>query len=116
LYFTKIVQTFVTYDPVKSRVGSIPDPENHLHMKKYKEDEPVVIYTGISWEAELIKNILENEGIAAYVNQEHIGTLAPFFTTPGPGSVKLVVAGRDAEKALQLVKEFEKDRFNEGKE
>lgn len=75
---------------------------------------PVLVFTGQSWEAELLKGILENEGIHAFVNNEHVGTLFPFYTTPGMGAVRLVVAGADAEKARLIVSDFEKDRFNPG--
>jgi hypothetical protein len=71
---------------------------------------PVEVYTGILWEAEMVKNILENEGIEAFVNDEFIGTIAPFYITPGLGSVKVVVSNLDFDKAKLVVAEFEKDR------
>mgnify|MGYP002152226950 CR=1 FL=1 len=70
------------------------------------------MFTGISWEAEMVKNLLENEGIQVFLINEHIGTLAPFYSTPGPGSVQLVVSSLDAPKARDIVDEFEKDRYN----
>ncbi len=80
-------------------------------MNKQNETEPVLVFTGQSWEAEMLKNILENEGIGAYINNEHIGTLLPFYTTPGMGAIRLVVSVSDYEKARIIVEEFEKDRF-----
>jgi hypothetical protein len=71
---------------------------------------PVEVYTGILWEAEMVKNILENEGIEAFVNDEFIGTIAPFYITPGLGSVKVVVSNLDFDKAKLVVAEFEKNR------
>jgi hypothetical protein len=71
---------------------------------------PVEVYTGILWEAEMVKNILENEGIEAFVNDEFIGTIVPFYITPGLGSVKVVVSNLDFDKAKLVVAEFEKNR------
>lgn len=80
-------------------------------MKKQKDSEPVLVFTGQSWEAEMLKNLMENNGIEAYINNEHIGTLFPFYTTPGMGAVRLVVSKSDYENARNIVAEFEKDRF-----
>ncbi len=80
-------------------------------MSKHIGTEPVVVFIGQSWEAEMVKNILENDGIAAYINNEFVGTLAPFYTTPGMGAVRVVVSRPDAEKAKMLVADFEQDRY-----
>jgi UDP-N-acetylglucosamine 2-epimerase len=82
-----------------------------MNMDKHKVIEPVLIYTGQSWEAEMLKIMLENAGIDAFINNEVIGTLLPFYTTPGMGAVRLVVSESDAEKAREVVAEFEKDRY-----
>ena len=79
-------------------------------MTDKKNIVPVEIFMGIAWEAEMVKNILENEGIEAFINDEIIGTLVPFYTTPGPGSVKVIVSSDDYEKARAIVAEFQKDR------
>ncbi len=72
----------------------------------------VKVFTGISWEAELVKNLLENEGIRAFIVDEHIGTLAPFYGNPGPGAVHVVVSNLDEPNARTIVAEFERDRYN----
>jgi len=59
----------------------------------------------------MLKIMLENDGIQAFMNNEVIGTLLPFYTTPGMGAVRLVVSEADFEKALRVVAEFEKDRL-----
>lgn len=81
-------------------------------MEKGKNITQVQVFTGISWEAELVKNLLENEGIRAYIINEHIGTLVPFYSTPGPGAVHVVVSSLDEPKARAMVAEFERDRYN----
>jgi hypothetical protein len=78
-------------------------------MKTSNEIVPVEIFSGISWEAEMVKNILENSGIKSYLNDEINGTLVPFYVSPGGlGSVKVVVSNRDYNKAKVLVDEFRK--------
>ena len=44
------------------------------------EKEPVEIFSGSSWEAEMIKSLLENEGITGYLINE-AGTVFPFEIT-----------------------------------
>ncbi len=80
-------------------------------MEKNNENQPVVIFTGHAWESEMLVNILESEGIKAFINNEVVGTLFPFYSTPGMGAVKVVVSQNDAEKAKLLVEDFEKNRF-----
>lgn len=79
-------------------------------MEKNKEDSPVEVFSGINWEAEMVKNILENEGIEAFITNEIIGSIAPFFTNQGKGSVKVVVSNLNYNKARLIVSEFEKNR------
>jgi hypothetical protein len=57
-----------------------------------------------------LKNILENEGIRAFLNNEHFGTLFPFNRPMGQGDVKVIVSDHDAESAKEIVSDFEKDR------
>ena len=80
-------------------------------MDKHKDTEPRLVFTGQSWEAEMLKNILEKEGISSYINNEATGNMFPFLTTPGMGAVKLIVAKEDYDRAKELAKDFEKDRF-----
>jgi hypothetical protein len=81
-------------------------------MKTIQEIVPVEIFSGISWEAEMIKNILENEGIESFLNDEITGTLVPFYTSQGMGSVKVVVSNLDYDKAKLIVAEFRKNQEN----
>ena len=59
----------------------------------------------------MLVTILDNEGIEAFVNNEVIGTLFPFYTTPGMGAVRVIVSESDAEQASAVVADFQKDRF-----
>ncbi len=82
-------------------------------MKDNKNIEPVQIFTGMAWEAQLLKNILENNGINAFITNEQIGTLAPFYITPGVGAVGLLVSSADAEKAREIAAAFQSEGTGE---
>lgn len=79
-----------------------------------QEIESLVIFSGEAWEAEIVKSILENEGIEAFLKDEYIGMLAPWYAAGGgAGAVKVVVSNLDEKKAAAIVAEFEKNRNNE---
>lgn len=76
------------------------NPNNH--------NEPVEVYSGNAWQAGLLKSLLENAEIEAFLVDEIIGTLNPWWTAPGgAGSVRVVVDPANYEKAMLIVTEFE---------
>ncbi len=77
-------------------------------MKTTNKFETVEIFSGTVYQAEMIKNLLENEGIYAYIKDEIIGTIAPWHLNPGPGAVAVVVSSLDFDRAKLLVEEYEK--------
>ena len=77
-------------------------------MKKNDDIEPVEVFAGSIWAAEMVKSLLENAEIEAFLIDENTGTLAPWYTSPGgAGSVKVVVSSLDYEEARSIVKEYE---------
>lgn len=77
-------------------------------MNPNNENEPVVVFSGNAWQAGLLKSLLENAEIEAFLKEEIIGTLNPWWTAPGGvGSVKVVVDPTDYDKAMLIVNEFE---------
>ncbi|MBK9359197.1 MAG: DUF2007 domain-containing protein [Bacteroidales bacterium] len=77
-------------------------------MSRQSHNEPVEVYAGTAWHAGLLKSMLEDTGIQAFLTDEIIGTLNPWWTAPGgAGSVKVVVDPADFEKAKQIALEFE---------
>lgn len=78
-------------------------------MKANDKIKPVEIFSGTQWEATMVKSLLENEQIEAFVKDEIMGTLNPWHTSPGAANpVKVVVSSLDLNKAIQVVKEYEK--------
>jgi hypothetical protein len=79
-------------------------------MKTNDELDPVEIFAGTTWQAEMVKSLLENADIKAFLKDEIVGTLSPWYTSPGgAGSVKVIVSKMDFDKAELIVKEYEKN-------
>ena len=79
-------------------------------MKTNNDLEPVEVYAGTTWQAGMVKSLLENVDIEAFLKDEIMGTLNPWWTAPGgAGSVSVFVATLDYEKAKLIVDEYEKN-------
>ena len=77
-------------------------------MKTNNEIEPVEVFAGTAVQAGLVKSLLENAEIEAYLKDEFTGVLYPWHTTPGGvGAVKVFVSSVDQEKAQMVVDEYE---------
>ena len=77
-------------------------------MIKDNEISPVEVFAGTAVQATLVKSLLENAEIDAYLKDEFTGTLYPWHTTPGGvGAVKVFVSSVDHEKARIVVAEYE---------
>jgi hypothetical protein len=77
-------------------------------MKSENGIEPVEVYAGTAVQASMVKSLLENAEIEAYLKDEFTGVLYPWHTTPGGvGAVKVFVSSVDLEKAMIVVDEYE---------
>lgn len=75
-----------------------------------------IVFAGTHWEAGLVRSILENQGIRAYLLDEHNGVNAPWQVTAGGlGAVKVSVSGKDVVKAKYIVQKFYENRSNDDK-
>jgi uncharacterized protein YciI len=75
------------------------------------DPEPVEVFAGTAWEAGFVKSLLENEEIEAFLMDEIVGTLTPWYTAPGgAGAVRVVVSSLDQSRARQVVDGFERNR------
>ena len=78
-------------------------------MKSENGIEPVEVYAGTAVQASMVKSLLENAEIEAYLKDEFTGVLYPWHTSPGGvGAVKVIVSSVDQEKARMVVDEYEK--------
>lgn len=78
-------------------------------MTQESDLDPVEVFAGTSWEAGMLVSLLADNDIEAYFNGEILGSVAPWVSEPGGvGAVKVVVAAKDYEQAVEVVKEFSK--------
>jgi hypothetical protein len=66
-----------------------------------------VIFSGNIVQADLLKCVLEGEGIHAILGDEFAGMIAPYATSPaGLGAVKVLIPHSDVHKARKIVEDF----------
>jgi hypothetical protein len=69
----------------------------------------VEIYEGTLFECQMIKNLLENEGIESNLKDEIIGTRGGEIWHPA-GGVRLIISDEYFNRARMIVNEFEISR------
>lgn len=70
-------------------------------MNKTDQSKSVEVFSGSSWEAEIIKGLLESNGIRSVVKDGILGTLAPYIAP----AVSLLVTEEDYEEAQRIINE-----------
>ena len=79
-------------------------------MKPGKEIGPIEVFVGTVTQAGMVKSLLENAEIEAFLKDEYMGTFNPWHAAPGGvGAVKVFVSYLDFEKAKIVVEEYEKN-------
>ncbi len=79
-------------------------------MKTDKEIKMVEVFSGTTLQAEMVKSLLENAEIKAFVKDGIMGTLNPWHTAPGgAGSVPVFVSNLNFDNAKHIVNEYEKN-------
>lgn len=82
--------------------------ENISAMKNDQEIEPVEVFDGNQWEVSLVKSLLENAEIETFLKDERMGVLVPWNVAGGgAGAVKIFVSSLDAEKAREVIAQYE---------
>jgi hypothetical protein len=77
-------------------------------MEHEDHSKLIEIFDGTPWQAGMVKTLLEDAGIEAFVNDEIVGTLSPWWTAPGgAGSVRVTISSDDYEQAKKIVEEYE---------
>ena len=66
----------------------------------------IELYNGSLFDCQMIKNLLENEGINSFLKDEIIGSRNPGWR-PG-GGVRLIVSEENYPAARKIVEEYEK--------
>ena len=79
-------------------------------MREKNEIKPIEVFRGTLMEAEIVKSLLENAEIIAFLQDENMGFLAPWnVASGGVGSVKIIVSSEESEKAKIVVDEYLKN-------
>ena len=74
-----------------------------------KDTNLIEIYRGNSINSEIIKDILNDNGIIASLKNQLMGSIAPFYVAAGGiDPVGVEIFARDREKALALIEAFNK--------
>ncbi|HLO57999.1 MAG TPA: DUF2007-related protein [Bacteroidales bacterium] len=85
--------------------------QNKHTMENEKHLSPIEVFAGTQWEAALVKSLLDNAEVEAFLKDEIRGTTMPWQVEPGGiGAVKVVVHPDQLELAKQVVREFETNR------
>jgi len=80
-------------------------------MKKNNESKPVEVFSGTPWQAGMVKTLLENSGISAYMQDVIMGTLNPWWTAAGgAGAIRVFVSDADFDHAKEIVTAYEKNQ------
>lgn len=79
-------------------------------MKKEKENYLAEVFAGNTMQATMVRSLLENAEIAAYLKDEFTGVIAPWHSEPGGvAAVKVLVSSQDLEKARLVIEEYERN-------
>jgi len=74
------------------------------------ENETIEVFAGELWKAEMIKEILEDNGIYSFIKNEYIGSIAPWYISGGGSSpVSVCVSIKYQTKAIELIEEFDQN-------
>lgn len=74
-----------------------------------------IVFAGRPADAALIRGMLEDRGIPAELQDDMIGTMAPWYAAPGgAGAVKVVVADEHAQQARELIAASDVERPGNG--
>ena len=76
-----------------------------------EENDLVTVHAGSLLEVQLLRSLLETEGIAVFLKDEILGTHAPAYAAAGGvGAIKVVIAKKDLDRAKLIVQEFLKEK------
>jgi len=83
-------------------------------MNSNHEIFPVEVFDGTQWQAMLVKSLLENAEIETFLKDERMGVLVPWnVDAGGAGPVKIFVSNLDAQKAREVIAQYEQAEKSE---
>ena len=76
-------------------------------MEKQNDIKLVEVFAGELWQATMVQNILEDNQIQAFLENELMGTIDPWIVVAGGfNPVKIIVSNLNYEPAIKLIEEF----------
>ncbi len=91
-------------------IASLDDKTSALDMDTLSETEdddlPVEVFSGEMWECGMVKSLLEDAGIEAFLNNENFGNVAPWIAG---AAVNVVVTKHHFQAAAAIVQQFIKN-------
>jgi hypothetical protein len=80
-------------------------------MSESGEPRMVEVFAGTAWEAALVKSLMDNAEITAFLKDEIRGTTMPWQVEAGGFfAVKVLVSSDDLSLAREVVADFEANR------
>lgn len=75
-------------------------------MKEEDKDlHPIEVFSGSPWEAELVKGLLDSNGILSFMRDGIMGTLAPYISP----AVSVMVSEENYESAMEIIRSRDKN-------
>lgn len=72
------------------------------------EEKLVEVYAGTNIDVQMVKQILEKEGVKCFIKDEALGTWVPWQAAPGgAGAIKITVPEKEAKKAKEILEKNE---------
>ena len=76
-------------------------------MSENQEINPVVVFVGTAWQAGMVKSLLEDAGIEAFLLEHARATYNPGWNLPGEGgSVRVMISDMDLAEAKPIVESY----------
>ncbi|MGY4385785.1 nicotinic acid phosphoribosyltransferase [Pedobacter sp. UYP24] len=81
-------------------------------MADQSEINLIEAFAGELWQATMIQNILEDNQIKVFLENELMGTIAPWRVSAGGfNPVKVIVSSADYDQAIKIIEDFNKSEF-----
>ncbi len=76
-------------------------------MENQNDIKSVEVFSGALWQSTTVQNILIDNNIKAFLENELMGTVAPWRVSAGGfNPVRVIVSNLDYEAAIKLIEEF----------
>lgn len=77
-------------------------------MIRTPDNSTIVVFRGDPMKAEMVNELLKDHGIVSVINNQLMGSIAPWQVAPGGFEpVEIIINKKDEEKARRLIEEFQ---------